>query len=140
MRLEYSKAPYWNIRIAVVNATIALIVSIAIPITTSVAVKFPIALRSIKGIGAVSGKNVKNRTRPESGEDMNKVTAYIGPKINSIITPKNPDASLAVGTAEPIAISNPVNIKKLRVNKLAPMPIQSGSSGMLLRSKLGKDN
>ena len=116
---------------------VALAAIITIPIRASVIVRLPTAFLSIKGIGAVNGKNVKKRTKPESGADINSVTAYRGPNINIITAPKKPDASLAVGTAEPIATSKPVNIKKLRINTTAPMPIRTGSSGILLRSKFG---
>ena len=114
--------------------------NIAIPVNASGIDKLPTALRSIIGIGAVSGKNVKNLTSGDSGIDINNETAYRGPNINTTIMPKNPLASFAVGAIAPIATNMPVNNKKLNINAKAPIAILTGLIAILLISKSGKDN
>ncbi|RYC73183.1 hypothetical protein G1ANC_00547 [Candidatus Nanosynsacchari sp. TM7_ANC_38.39_G1_1] len=116
---------------------IAAAARIAMPRVASPKPRLPAALRSINGIGEVSGNSDKNFTSGASGIDMNIVTAYSGPNSKIITTPKKLLASLAVGTAAPIATSRPVNSMKLPANAKKPMAIRCGSTGRLLRSTDG---
>ena len=74
-RLEYCKTPCLNNLTAIDRAKTELIAKITIPISASGIDKLPTAFLSISGIGAVSGKKLKNLTIGEFGIDTNSVTA-----------------------------------------------------------------